>query len=66
MNIKLNNDITQVEDAITVHNLIISLGENGKGMAVAVNNVFVPQSEWLSRKLSEGDDVVIIKAAYGG
>lgn len=37
-----------------------------KGVAVAVSNQIVPRAEWESTPLSEGANIVIIKAACGG
>ena len=36
------------------------------GVAVAVNNAMVPRTEWATRTLAEGDDIVILKAFCGG
>lgn len=36
------------------------------GVALAVNNDMVTRTEWSTRKLSEGDDIVILKAFCGG
>lgn len=36
------------------------------GIAVAVNNRMVSRTEWDSYTLSEGDNILIIKAVCGG
>lgn len=36
------------------------------GMAVAVNNKLVVRSKWDTFQLHEGDNVVVISAAFGG
>ena len=36
------------------------------GIAIAVNNRMVPRTEWDSYALSEGDNILIIKAVCGG
>jgi sulfur carrier protein len=36
------------------------------GIAVAVNGSVIPQSEWSSRYISDGDSVLIVSAAQGG
>ena len=36
------------------------------GIAVAVNQRMVPRAEWDSYALSEGDNILIIKAVCGG
>ncbi len=37
-----------------------------KGVAMAVNNMMIPRSDWATQALKEGDQIVIIKAACGG
>ena len=36
------------------------------GIAVAVNNRMIPRTEWNSFALSDGDNILIIKAVCGG
>ena len=36
------------------------------GIAIAVNQRMVPRTEWDSYALSEGDNILIIKAVCGG
>ena len=36
------------------------------GIAVAVNNRMIPRAEWDSFALSDGDNILIIKAVCGG
>jgi sulfur carrier protein len=51
-------------------NLNVVLEQNGilnqKGIAVAVNNVVVPKTEWQNKFLNENDKITIIKATQGG
>ena len=37
-----------------------------RGVALAVNNRIVPRAAWAETALNEGDNVTIIKAAFGG
>lgn len=37
-----------------------------RGVAVAVNNTMISREEWKNYSLSEGDNILIIKAACGG
>ena len=37
-----------------------------EGMAAAVNGIVVPRGTWATHVLNEGDDIILIKAAYGG
>lgn len=66
MEINLNNKPKEIPVNTTVAELLSSLGYNTKGIAVAVNNQITPRTSWDSTSLHPGDNVVIIKAAYGG
>lgn len=39
---------------------------NTTGIAVAVNETVIPQSEWSSKTLKGGEKVMIVKATQGG
>lgn len=41
------------------------LGDKG-GVAVAINGRIVRKPQWSTRMIEEGDDIIIINAAYGG
>jgi sulfur carrier protein len=66
MQVKINGVETSVNDNTTVADLaqINNLGQTGT--AIAVNNALVRRAVWQSTPLKDGDDIVIIKAAYGG
>jgi sulfur carrier protein len=66
MQVKINGVETSVNDNTTVADLaqINNLGQTGT--AIAVNNALVRRAVWQSTPLKDDDDVVIIKAAYGG
>ncbi len=53
-------------DSSTLLDLSKELALPDKGVAVAVNNQIVPRAEWADAPLSEGANIVIIKAACGG
>ena len=37
-----------------------------RGIAVAVNNVVIPKTEWHKKTLADNDKIVIIRASQGG
>lgn len=37
-----------------------------RGIAVAINGTVVPRSQWAETRLSDGDDVEIVKIMQGG
>jgi sulfur carrier protein len=66
MQIKLNNRIEILTEQLTVQQLMDLAVEEQKGVALAVNHVVVPRSDWQHHVLYENDDVLIIKATQGG
>lgn len=65
MKILINNKQTETE-AKSLGELAAELNLPERGVAVAVSNKMVPRTEWESTLLTEGANVVIIKAACGG
>ncbi len=65
MRVKINNTPTDTQ-ATTVAELATEQQLPDKGVALAVNNDMVTRAEWSTRKLAEGDDIVILKAFCGG
>lgn len=65
MNITINNKPAETA-AGTVDELVRELGLPERGVAVAIANRMVPRNTWTERTLADGDQVTIIKAAFGG
>lgn len=65
MKVKINNTELEVL-AQTVAQLAVDQQLPEKGVAIAINNDMVPRTEWSSRAIHEGDDIVILKAFCGG
>ena len=40
--------------------------ENSMGIAVAVNDVVIPKTQWNTYTLKENDKIILIKATQGG
>lgn len=66
MTIIINDNPTEVEDALTVRALADLEGLGPSGSAVAVNGRVIRRADWDATVLNGGDKVLIIKAAYGG
>lgn len=67
MEIKLNHQLKEIASKISVQQLLNdSIGERQKGIAVAINNNFVPKTAWSQRLVQANDDILIIKATQGG
>lgn len=65
-NISVNGTARQVPAALTVADLLDSLGLNRDGVAVAVDRQVVPRSEHGRRQLHDGASVEVIRAVGGG
>ncbi|MCX8080171.1 MAG: sulfur carrier protein ThiS [Bacteroidia bacterium] len=67
MEIKVNNQIKDVPDNVTLLDVVHhELNGNFRGVAVAVDKKIVPQGEWKNFKIKEGNQILIIKATQGG
>lgn len=65
MKIQINNKETETE-AKNLAELAKEMALPEKGVAMAKDNKMVPRAEWENTLLTEGANVVIIKAACGG
>ena len=66
MLIKINNKAVKFHGN-TVHDLIMEKGLSEKGsLAIAVNDIVIPKTEWYGHKIKENDIIIIIKPAQGG
>jgi sulfur carrier protein len=67
MEINFNNQVMIIEESSTLSSFVaLQVGENTKGLAVAINEFVVPKSEWDKTTLNQNDQVLIIKATQGG
>lgn len=65
MNIYINNKQTETQQR-SLAALAAELRLPQKGIAVAVNGKMIPRVLWSETFLSEGANIVLIKAACGG
>lgn len=65
MTIRVNHEEVVTEVA-TIAALAQSLSLPERGVALAVNNRVIPRANWEDTQLAEGDNITIIKAAFGG
>ncbi|MDQ1298435.1 MAG: sulfur carrier protein [Campylobacterota bacterium] len=66
MNIKVNGENREFAEAITLQQLVWSLGLESKVMAAAVNMEIVKQDAWDQAVLSDGDTVELLDFVGGG
>jgi sulfur carrier protein len=65
MLIRVNADDLEVDDQTTVAGLLQSLGYPDRGIAVAVDQAFLPRSSWATT-LSDGANIEVVTAVQGG
>ena len=65
MKVTINNKET-VTQAKTIRELAQELDLPATGVAVAISNEMVPRDEWENTLITEGADIVIVKAFCGG
>lgn len=64
--ITLNGEEQRLETALTVAQLLESLGLTGQRVAVEVNHEIVPRSRHADAKLQDNDRVEVVHAIGGG
>lgn len=66
MKITINGVSLELPDRATLQDALDTKGIAPAGIATAVNGTVVPTVRRASHPLAEGDNIVIIKAFYGG
>lgn len=68
MELKINNQIKQFQsDVLHIQDVLdIEISQKQNGIAVAINNIVIPKSNWNSHILQETDEILIISATQGG
>tara|TARA_B100001121_G_C18535021_1_gene547900 strand:- start:599 stop:799 length:201 start_codon:yes stop_codon:yes gene_type:complete len=66
MNIILNNTKEEIQDGITVQQLLHYKKINNKYMAVEINRNVIPKSDHQKYVIQDGDKIEIITAIGGG
>ena len=66
MNITLNDKTITLDNETSLQQLIEQELSTTQNIAVAINNSLIKRAMWSSTILQEGDNVVVIAAAYGG
>jgi sulfur carrier protein len=59
---KKDIDVRAVDDLLKA----LTLPEDGKGIAIAVNESVVSRSQWHIYQLQDGDRIEIVRAVQGG
>ena len=66
MKIYINQKEIEVQDNISVKELLDMQQIAVEGTAIAIDNKLVPKNEWNDRILTDGNKITIIRATFGG
>lgn len=66
MIIQINNNTKSLPDKIFLSDLSELKDNDGNRIAVAVNGKLIKFEKWSATQLYDGDNVLIINAAFGG
>lgn len=66
MRIEVNDEPRELADGTTVGELLDTLVEDRRGVAVAVDGEVLPRSEWDETDLHDGARVEVVGAVQGG
>ena len=66
MKIYINQKEREVQDNISVTELLDMQQIAIEGTAIAIDNKLVPKNEWNDRILTDGNKITIIRATFGG
>ena len=66
MRLRINGELTDVRDGITVAELVVSLGLGGRRVAVERNREVLPASGWQVAHLADDDVLEIVHFVGGG
>lgn len=66
MRIEVNGEGREVADGSTVGDLLDTLVDDRRGVAVAVDGEVVPRSSWDATTLDDGQSIEVVGAVQGG
>lgn len=66
MKIYINQKEIEVQDNISVKELLDMQQIAIEGTAIAIDNKLVPKNEWNDRIITDGNKITIIRATFGG
>ncbi|ACS87473.1 sulfur carrier protein ThiS [Musicola paradisiaca] len=66
MKIRVNDDVVELDDALTVAQLLDRLNRRQPGTALAINQTLIPRAAWEQHPVQDGDDILLFQAIAGG
>ncbi len=64
--VEINNIKKEVNDNLSISELLIELKRDENGIAVAINDTVVAKNNWPETQLKPNDKILIIQATQGG
>jgi sulfur carrier protein len=66
MTVKLNGDMRECREGMTLADLVAELGLGTKRIAVEVNRDIIPREDYTTCRLNAGDEIEIVHFVGGG
>lgn len=66
MTVKLNGDMRECREGMTLADLVAELGLGTKRIAVEVNRDIIPREDYATCRLNAGDEIEIVHFVGGG
>lgn len=66
MKITLNDQPLTLAQALSVAALLEQLDRHQPGTALAINQTIIPRTDWATRQVQDGDDILLFQAIAGG
>ncbi|MBX9447926.1 sulfur carrier protein ThiS [Dickeya chrysanthemi] len=66
MKIRLNDEVIELQNGLTVEQLLEQLNRLQPGTALAVNQTIIPRDNWAQQAVQDGDDILLFQAIAGG
>lgn len=64
--IKVNNQSKEIPEHTSVASLLQILEQPETGIAVAINQQIITKTDWKTKEVINGDDLLLIQATQGG
>jgi sulfur carrier protein len=66
MNIRFNGELTEIDGALTLEQLLAQMPDLPENFAVALNENFVPRGAYGGTMVTAGDEVELVVPMQGG
>lgn len=66
MKITLNDQSLELAQPLSIQALLERLDRHRPGSALAINQVIIPRTDWATRQVQDGDDILLFQAIAGG